>query len=87
MRGKPGQIKVEGDEIRGDGQNTANENVEFRDGILTRAAEGWGVGSTEAFYLGNRTVDGCWRIVRSSNSLLFQRRESGAWVEKGAFTT
>jgi hypothetical protein len=87
MRGKPGQIKIEGDEIGGDGQNISNENLEFRDGILTRAAPGWGVASTEAIYLGSRTAEGSWRIVRSSNSIAFQRLESSAWVEKGAFST
>jgi len=36
MRGKPGQIKIEGDEIGGDGDNYTTEHLEVRDGIVTR---------------------------------------------------
>ena len=36
MRGKPGQIKVEGDEISGDGANFSSKHLEIRDGIVTR---------------------------------------------------
>ena len=36
MRGKPGQIKVEGDEISGDGANYSSKYLEIRDGIITR---------------------------------------------------
>lgn len=42
-------------------------------------------GSTSAFYFGSSTTDGTWRIVRDGNNLSFQRRESGAYVEKGKF--
>jgi hypothetical protein len=31
-------------------------------------------------------IDGAWRIIPDGNDLAFQRRESGVWVEKGAFT-
>jgi len=87
MRGKPGEIRIRDDEIGGDGQNISNENIEFRGGILLRSRPGWGIGSTEAFYFGNRETEGCWRLVRSGNNLSFQRLESGTWTEKGAFST
>ena len=41
--------------------------------------------STTAFYFGDSATDGTWRIVRDGNNLSFQRRESGAYVEKGKF--
>jgi hypothetical protein len=47
---------------------------------------GYASGSADkAIYLGP-LADGNWRIVVDGNDLSFQRRESGAWVEKGAFT-
>ena len=39
-------------------------------------------GSANAFYFGDPTVDGTWRITRSGNNLVFELRESGVWVEK-----
>ncbi len=42
-------------------------------------------GSTSAIYFGDSATDGTWKIVRSGNNLSFQRRESGAYVEKGNF--
>lgn len=36
--------------------------------------------------IGDPSSDGAWRIVKSSTDLSIQRRESGVWVEKGAFT-
>jgi len=39
MRGKPGQIKVEGDEISGDGANFSSKHLEIRGGIVTRFPE------------------------------------------------
>lgn len=43
------------------------------------------IGTADAFYLGDPTTDGSWRIVRSGNDLAFERRETGAWVSKGTF--
>lgn len=40
------------------------------------------VGDADAFYMGDPTTDGTWRIVRSGTALEFQRRESGTWVYK-----
>ncbi len=38
--------------------------------------------STAAYYMGDPTTDGSWRITRSGNDLVIQRRESGSWVTK-----
>lgn len=40
--------------------------------------------ATDALSFGEE-VNGSWRIVRSGNNFSFQRREAGAWVEKGSF--
>jgi len=40
------------------------------------------VGDADAFYLGDPTTDGTWRITRSGNDLVHQRRESSVWVTK-----
>lgn len=42
-------------------------------------------GSTSVVYFGDSATDGTWKIVRDGNNLSFQRRESGAYVEKGKF--
>lgn len=42
--------------------------------------------STGAFYLGNPSVDGTWRITRSGNNLVTERREVGVWVIKDTIT-
>jgi hypothetical protein len=39
-------------------------------------------GATGAYYLGNSSTDGSWRITRSGNNLVIQRREAGDWVTK-----
>jgi len=38
--------------------------------------------ATGAYYLGNSGTDGSWRITRSGNDLVIQRREAGNWVTK-----
>lgn len=38
--------------------------------------------STKAYYFGDPTTDTSWRITRSGNDLVIQRRESGSWVTK-----
>jgi acetyltransferase-like isoleucine patch superfamily enzyme len=40
------------------------------------------VPSNKSFYLGAPATDGTWRITRSGNNLLMERRESGAYVTK-----
>jgi hypothetical protein len=44
------------------------------------------ISSTSAFYLGDPMTNGSWRIVRSVNDLVFQRREGGAWVTRDTIT-
>lgn len=44
------------------------------------------VRSTDAFYFGDETTDGTWRIIRDGNNLVFERRESGSWVTKSSMT-
>ncbi len=44
------------------------------------------LGPTRALYFGPRETDGSWRITRSGNNLVFQRRESGSWVTKSTIT-
>lgn len=44
------------------------------------------IASTKAFYLGEENVDGTWRIVRSGNNLVMERRESGSYVTKQTIT-
>lgn len=53
------------------------------DGTFT--ANNVSVSLTGAFNLGDPTVDGSWRLIRSGNDLKFERLESAAWVEKGSF--
>lgn len=36
-------------------------------------------------YFGDRNTDGSWRITVSGNDLSIERRESGAWVQKGVY--
>lgn len=44
------------------------------------------VSDLDAYYLGDSTTDGSWRLIRSGDNLLRQRRESGNWVTKGTDT-
>jgi len=37
-------------------------------------------------YLGPATTDGTWRISQSGTDLIFERRESGNYIQKGAIT-
>ena len=40
------------------------------------------IDSTGAFYMGDPTTDGTWRITRSGSNLVIQVRESSSWVTK-----
>jgi len=42
--------------------------------------------STGAVYFGDPSTNDSWRIVRSGNNLVFERRESGSWVTKSTMT-
>ncbi|MCK5833712.1 hypothetical protein KAH81_08590, partial [bacterium] len=44
------------------------------------------VGATDAFYFGDPTTDGTWRIIRVGTDLQFQLRVGGAWVNKMGIT-
>lgn len=37
-------------------------------------------------YLGDSETNGSWRMVRSGNNLLFQRKEAGSWVTKSTIS-
>lgn len=39
-------------------------------------------GSANAFYFGDPSTDGSWRLVRSGNDLVIERRVTGAWATK-----
>lgn len=49
--------------------------------------EGASVASTLAYHIGSPTVNDSWRIRIESNDLVFERRESSAWVEKSRIET
>jgi hypothetical protein len=44
------------------------------------------VDSGEAYYMGDPDTNGTWRIVRSGDDLVMERRESGAYVTKQTIT-
>lgn len=44
------------------------------------------IGSENAFYFGDPSTDGTWRIMRNGNNIVFQRRESDSWVSKSAIS-
>jgi len=41
---------------------------------------------TGAYYFGDSGTDGSWRITRSGNDLVIQRRVSGSWVTKSTIS-
>jgi len=43
-------------------------------------------GDGNAFYFGDPAADGSWRVVRSFNDLVFQKRVSSIWVTKGSIS-
>jgi hypothetical protein len=42
--------------------------------------------ASNALYFGPADTDGSWRIVRSGNNLVFERRELGVWNTKDTIT-
>jgi len=42
------------------------------------------VSAADFFYFGDSATNGTWRIGRSGDKLVFQRREAGVYVTKGA---
>jgi hypothetical protein len=67
--------QISGDKVEGGTINAITINT------LTIGTDIIGA-STTAIYLGASGTDGTWKIVRSGNDLLFQRRESGSYVTK-----
>ena len=43
------------------------------------------VSSGDYLYFGDSGTDGSWRIYVSGANLIIEKRESGSWVEKGAY--
>lgn len=50
-----------------------------------QAAINLGIATSNTVYFGDANTNGSWRITTSGNNLVIERRESGSWVEKGAF--
>lgn len=42
---------------------------------------------SEAYYLGGKAQDGTWRFRVSGGNLVFERRETGTYVQKGSFSS
>ena len=58
-----------------------------RGGIVSIRIERMTTGSgEESFYFGDESTNGSWRLIIVGNDLSIQKRESGVWVEKSAFT-
>ena len=68
---------------------TVSGNVAFTGNILP-GADVIMTTTTAAFYLGDPTTNGTWRIVRDiggTEDLLIQERITNSWVTKGSFST
>jgi hypothetical protein len=55
-------------------------------GGLASLVGDFAVASTNYHYWGASTVDGSWRIGRSGNDIVIERRESGVWVTKSTIS-
>jgi len=59
----------------------------FNAGLDTSdAALAWVHRAAKTLYIGDRTTNGSWRFRDDGTNLIIERRESGTWNEKGAFT-
>jgi hypothetical protein len=54
------------------------------DGTEIRQDKVSGLVIITALYFGDPETNGSWRTRRVSNDLVFERRESDSWVEKGS---
>ena len=63
---------------------TASNTIQLGNSSITDVKTSGNIQTTsdKAFYFGDPTVDGTWRIVRSGDNLVYERRESGSWVTK-----
>ncbi len=61
---------------------------DIRNGLLSQPRYEFGGFSPQSndLNIGDPSIEGAWRVVKSGNNLSFQRFESGTWVEKGAMT-
>ena len=44
------------------------------------------VGQSQAFYFGDATTDGSWRMKLSGANIVWEKHETGTWSQKGSFT-
>ena len=44
------------------------------------------VGQSQAFYFGDATTDGSWRMKLSGVDIMWEKRATGTWNQKGTFT-
>jgi hypothetical protein len=44
------------------------------------------INDEHGLYLGTQDGDGAWRIIRSGNNLVIQRKEASTWVTKSTIT-
>jgi len=65
---------------------TGNIIIDTNDDEMTLINTDAVVDSDKAFYLGDSSTNGSWRVIRSGNNLLMERRESAAWVTKQTIT-
>jgi hypothetical protein len=83
--------------VHGDSHSTLPNVIQFRRGAFVLSGEiladgtlNWSgnvvLPSTGNVCLGDPSTDGSWKIVRSGNDLVFQRRESASWVTKSTIT-
>ena len=44
------------------------------------------VGQSQAFYFGDATTDGSWRMKLNGANIVWEKRTSGTWSQMGSFT-
>ena len=44
------------------------------------------VNSNQAFYIGDASADGSWRMRVNGANIVWEKRETGTWNQKGSFT-
>jgi hypothetical protein len=67
------------------GGTPASKKITIAD-LLGATSNEFALAATTYLYFGPSGTDGTWRIGRSGNNLVIERRETGSYVEKGAFT-
>ena len=64
--------------------NTTDDVIRYYHGVHGWRILGSEIPSDEAFYIGDPTTNGTWKIERLGSSLGFYRREGGIWNIKTA---